>query len=61
MDEEKSQSDVLKAIEGLTRVDPDALAEFRRAMNEEVIPKIIKVVEERRVLAAETRKWQLKY
>lgn len=61
MDEEKNQSDVLKAIEGLTRVDPDALAEFQRAMNDEVIPKIIEVVEERRMLAAVTRQWQLKY
>jgi hypothetical protein len=29
-------------------------------MTDEVIPEIVKVVEERRMLAAESRHWQLK-
>jgi len=60
MDKEKDESDVFQAIEGLTPVDPNALADFERAMNEEVIPEIVKAVEERRMLAAESRHWQLK-
>ena len=40
-------------------VDPAALEEFRKAMEQEVIPEIVKVVEERRLLAAESRERQL--
>jgi hypothetical protein len=61
MDKDKTEGDVFEAIEGLTPIDPNSLADFQRAMNEEVIPEIIKVVEERRMLAAESRQWQLKY
>ena len=46
---------MFEAIEGLTQVDPNALADFQRAMTEEVIPEIVKVVEERRMSAAESR------
>lgn len=60
MDKDKKEADVFEAIEGLTPVDPNALADFQRAMNDEVIPEIVKVVEERRMLAAESRHWQLK-
>ena len=60
MEKKKDEGDVFEAIEGLTLVDPNALAEFERAMNEEVIPEIVKAVEERRMLAAESRHWQLK-
>ncbi len=60
MDKEKKEGDVFEAIEGLTQVDPKALADFQRAMTDEVIPEIVKVVEERRMLAAESRHWQLK-
>jgi len=60
MDYEKKEGDVFEAIEGLTPVDPTALADFQRAMNDEVIPEIVKVVQERRMLAAESRHWQLK-
>jgi hypothetical protein len=60
MDKEKKEGDVFEAIEGLTPVDPKALADFQRAMTDEVIPEIVKVVEERRMLAAESRHWQLK-
>ena len=47
-------------VEGLTVIDPNALAEFKQEMTEAVIPEIVKIVEERRVLAAESRHWQLK-
>lgn len=57
MDKEKGLFDL---IEGLQPVDPNALAEFARAMTEDVIPEIVKVVEERRLRAAESRLWQLK-
>ncbi len=60
MDRDEKEADVFQAIEGLTPVDPKALADFQRAMNDEVIPEIVKVVEERRMLAAESRHWQLK-
>lgn len=48
-------------IEGLRPVDPETLAEFKREMTDEVIPEIVRVVEERRMLAAESRNRQLKY
>jgi hypothetical protein len=57
---EKKENTVLELVEGLTPVDPNALADFVREMTEEVIPEIVRVVEERRVLAAESRQWQLK-
>jgi hypothetical protein len=60
MDKEKKEGDIFEVIEGLTPVDPAALADFQRAMNDEVIPEIVKVVQERRMLAAESRHWQLK-
>jgi len=62
MDDNKKQEDkgVFDLIEGLTPVDPGGLADFKQAMTQEVIPEIVKVVEERRLLAAESRHWQLK-
>jgi hypothetical protein len=51
---------VFDLVEGLTSVDPKALADFKQEMTQEVIPEIVKVVEERRMLAAESRHWQLK-
>jgi hypothetical protein len=57
---DKKEAEISSIVEGLARVDPEALAEFEREMKEEVIPKIIRVVEERRTLAAESRQWQLK-
>lgn len=47
-------------IEGLTPIEAIALADFKRAMTDEVIPEIVRVVEERRMQAAESRHWQLK-
>lgn len=57
----KDEKDVFDLIEGLTPVDPDILAAFKHAMTEEVIPEIVKVVEERRMLAAESRQRPMKY
>jgi hypothetical protein len=57
---DKRETDVFNVVEGLTTIDPKALEEFKRAMTEEVIPEIVRVVEERRMLAAESREWQLK-
>ena len=51
---------VFDLIEGLTPIDPKALADFKQEMTQEVIPEIVKVVDERRMLAAESRHWQLK-
>ena len=51
---------VFELVQGLTKVDPQQLAEFKRAMTEEVIPEIVKIVEERRLQAAESRQRQLK-
>jgi hypothetical protein len=56
----KDKTSVFDLVEGLTPVDPSALAEFEHAMTEEVIPEIVRVVEERRTLAADTRQWPLK-
>jgi len=67
MDNEKSdgsmdnqEKDVSDVIKGLTPVDPKVLEAFTREMTDQVIPEILRVVEERRVLAAESRLWQLK-
>jgi len=59
MTKDESQS-VFDVVEGLTEVDPNQLAEFRKAMTEEVIPEIVRIVETRRLRAAESRQWQLK-
>lgn len=58
--EKEEGKGVFDLIEGLTSVDPTELADFERAMSEEVIPEIVKVVEKRRMLAAKTRHRQLK-
>ena len=50
----------LEKIEGVQEIDPQRLQEFKRLMTEEVIPEIVKVVEERRLRAAESRQVQLK-
>ena len=52
---EDQDTDLLVHIEGLQKVEPEALAEFKREMTENVIPEIKRVVEERRMLAAESR------
>ena len=57
--DEKGRS-FLDQIEGSRKVDPEQLAEFRKAMIEDVIPEIVKVVEDRQLRAAETRQRKLK-
>jgi hypothetical protein len=57
---DNKENDVSEIIKGLTPVDPKTLEDFKREMTDQVIPEILRVVEERRVLAAESRQWQLK-
>ena len=49
-----------EALRGLAPVDAKLVQEFLKEMDEHVIPDIVKVVEERRLQAAESRQWQLK-
>lgn len=51
---------VFEIVEGLIPVDPKVLQDFQQAMTDEVIPEIVEVIEERRLLAAHTRHQQLK-
>ena len=60
MSDEESQS-VFAKIDGLTEVNPDQLVQFKKVMEEDVIPAIVKIVEARRLLAAESRQRQLKF
>jgi len=57
---DKNGNDVFEVIEGLKAIDPKTLEDFKQAMTDEVIPEIVRVVEERRMLAVESREWQLK-
>jgi hypothetical protein len=57
---DSEETGVFDRVEGLTPVDAAALEDFKRAMTDEVIPEIVRVVEERRLLAAKSRHWQLK-
>jgi hypothetical protein len=52
--------DIFDQFEGLAEVDPKRLAEFKKHMTEKVIPEIVRIVEEQRELAAESREWRLK-
>jgi len=45
----------IHGIDGLRPVDPEALREFKRMMNQEVIPEIIKVMNDRAKAAAAAR------
>jgi hypothetical protein len=58
---DKRNSSLFDQIDGLKPVDPKAIAAYLRAMTQEVIPEIVKVIEERRLLASESRNWQLKH
>jgi hypothetical protein len=55
----KEEKSVFELVEGLTPIAPDKLTELRKAMAE-VVPEIEKIVEERRLQAAESR-LQLKF
>jgi hypothetical protein len=52
---DKDKPDLFDEIEGLTPVGPDTLEQFKREMIENVIPDIVRIVEQRRMLAAESR------
>lgn len=62
MDDRKDEKKeaVSNIVQGLTPIDASVLEAFLREMNEEVIPEIVRVIEERRLSAAESRQWQLK-
>jgi hypothetical protein len=51
----KSKTGVFDLVKGLKPVDANSLAEYEREMTDEAIPEIIKDVEKRRMLAAESR------
>ena len=65
IDQEKKatnkETGVFTQIDGLKPVDPAALEQFKEEMTTTVIPEIVKVVEQRRVLAADSRRRHLKY
>lgn len=56
---EKKES-MFDNIAGLTKVDPEALADYEKEMTEKVIPEIVQIVEERRMLAVESRYREMK-
>ena len=56
---DKSGSELFKLIVGLKPVDEGVLAAFEREMTEHAIPEIVRAVERRRMLAAESRNRQL--
>jgi hypothetical protein len=56
-----SEAEIFSRIDGLKPVDPAALEPFARTMTEKVIPEIVKMVEQRRELAAKSRRRVLKY
>jgi len=61
MEEERGRkNDVFELIEGLKPVDQSAVESFQKGMKEQVIPDILRIVEERRTLAAQSGLWQLK-
>ena len=51
---------IVDSMAELKDVDPALMSDFQKAMAEDVIPAIVKVVEERRELAATARQLQLK-
>jgi ABC-type phosphate/phosphonate transport system substrate-binding protein len=50
----------LATLKDLSPVSEEAIRDFVKEMTEETIPEIIKVVEARQTLAAESRRQQLK-
>jgi hypothetical protein len=57
---DKKEEDISEVLRGLTPINPKDLEDFRIEMADNVIPEILRVVEERRILAAESRQKQLK-
>ncbi len=59
--DEKEAKGVFELIDGLKSVDPQKLKDFETTMRDEVIPEIVEIIEERKLKAAESRNWQLKF
>jgi hypothetical protein len=59
--DKSKKNDLFNDVDGLHPLDPKSLRQFEDAMNEDVIPEIVDAVEDRRLRAAESRRWQLKY
>ena len=55
----KEAKNPLDRIKGLKKVDPEELAEFRKDMRN-IVPRIVKKVEARRMRAAKSRNRRLK-
>jgi len=58
---DKDENNFFDLVEGMTPVDPKDIAAFTNEMTEKVIPEIVQVVEERRLLAAQNALRQLKH
>jgi hypothetical protein len=56
---DKGRNGLFDLIDGLRPVDPRALEEYERGMAEEAIPEIIRALENRQRLAAESRQRRL--
>ena len=52
---EYPEKSVLEHIRGVKAVDPQELAVFRKAMTEQVIPEIVRIIEDRSTNAAQMR------
>ncbi len=56
---EKNELELSKLVAGLKPIDLGVLAAFEQEMTEHAIPEIVRAVEKRRMLAAESRNRQL--
>lgn len=56
---DKPKTGAFRIVEGLMPVDPKALEDYERGMTEEAIPEMIKDVERRQMLAAQSRQRRL--
>lgn len=56
---DKDKNGLFQLVEGLSPVDASAIADYEREMQEEAIPEIVRDVERRRLLAAESRNRRL--
>ena len=52
---------LLEKIQGLEPVEPEKVEEFKRAMTDDIVPRMVKAVEDRRLAAAKSRGKPLKY
>lgn len=56
---DNKENNISEIMKRLTPVNPKDLEDFKRAMNDEIIPEILRVTEERCILAAESRQGRL--